>query len=479
MSLKAQAFEGIRWTSVSSLGRAILQFAQIIVLSRLLGPADFGQVALVTATVAFLQIFADAGISNAIIHRRDISAEQLSSLYWFNIGASGILSALLLLCSPLITAWYGQPELAPLFFIAAAALLVNAIGQQLKIQAQKNLLFQALAKVELFGATCGFIIAILLAWQGAGSRAMVAGTLATSAAGTLAAWLTLANGWRPQIRLKYGEITEFVHFGLYMIGNNLANTINSQIDIFLGAKLLGATSTGLYSVPKELNLRIAGLINPIITQVAFPVMAKAQDDVALLRTIYLQIMRMTSSVNFPIYVFMGIFANDIVHVILGPIWQDATPLLQILSAWALLRSTVNPIGSLLMARGRIDLSFKWNLAMLLVIPVAILIGSRAGVTGMAAAMTAVLLLTYWPNWRYQVRPLCGAGFLEYSWQMLVPLLNSLAAAAIAKTITYAVQHDILRCLLEAISFASFYSLLSVIYNKPFFTNIRTLLQRKS
>jgi lipopolysaccharide exporter len=478
MNLRQKAFSGVRWTTLSSAGRAALQFLQVLVLSRLLAPSDFGLVALAVSMVAFLQIFADAGVSNAIIHQQDISAEQISSLYWFNVASSAVLALLLVLISPLLSAWFGQPGLTPLLLLAAATLIVTALAQQLKIQAQKRLDFQSLAKVELIAAVCGFCAAVALAWRGAGAQSLMAGTLCTALTGTLLAWLVLANGWRPQLRLQFKEIRQFIRFGLYMIGNNLANTFNSQIDIFLGSKLLGAASVGLYSVPKELNLRIAGLINPIITQVAFPIMAKAQDDEAQLRRIYLQIMRMTASVNFPIYVFMGVFASDIVALVLGPRWQDAVPLLQILSVWALIRSTGNPVGGLLMARGRADLSFRWNLAMLAVMPPAIWLGSHHGVTGMGHAMVGMMVLAFWPNWRYQVWPLCKAKFFEYSIQLIVPLLLAVTACATAAGATGALDRPALRLPTGLLVAATVYLVLSHFFNKKWVDSIKLMLSSR-
>ncbi|MEX8519828.1 MAG: MOP flippase family protein [Leptothrix sp. (in: b-proteobacteria)] len=478
MNLRAQAMAGVRWTTLSSIGRAILQFLQIIVLSRFLTPAEFGLIALVTSTVAVIQIFADAGVSNAIIHQQEISADQNSSLYWFNVICSALLALLLGLCSPYMAAWYEQPALVSLVLMAAATLLINSLAQQLKLQAQKRLDFHKLAKVELFAAGFGFVAATMLAWHGAGASAMMAGTLATAFFSTLLSWLTLANGWRPQIRLNFEEIREFIHFGLYMIGNNLANALNSQIDIFLGSKLLGTSSVGLYSLPREINLRVAGLINPIITQVAFPIMAKAQEDEDLLRRIYLQIMRMTASINFPIYVFLGLFAPDIIGALFGPKWHDSVPLVQILSIWALIRSTVNPVGSLLMARGRADISFKWNMMMLGLMPIAVWAGSHYGISGIATAMTGTMVLTYWPNWRFQVYPLCKVTLSEYTYQIIVPLVLSLLAAMVCFYIVQTIGLDISRIFISIVMYFSIYLLLSKKFNNEFFSNAATIFRFK-
>ncbi len=85
MSLKAQAFSGVKWSSVSTGGMATFQFGRLIILARLLDPSDFGLMGMIMIVIAFAQIFTDMGISGAIIYRQDISRENLSSLYWLNI----------------------------------------------------------------------------------------------------------------------------------------------------------------------------------------------------------------------------------------------------------------------------------------------------------------------------------------------------------------------------------------------------------
>jgi lipopolysaccharide exporter len=478
MTLRKQTFSGVRWTTFSSLGRAILQFSQIAILARLLTPADFGLVALVVAIMAFLQIFSDTGISNAIIHYQDITREQLSSLYWLNVCVSVALALMLAASTFWVVAWYEQPKLQYLLVLAAITLVVGALGQQIRVLAQKNLRFADLAKVELLAALVGFVVAVALAWVGAGVYALIGGSLVTAVVGCLLVWVRLAEGWRPQARLYPPEIRQFLKFGAYMVCNNLVNTFNSQIDILLGGRLLGAESLGLYSVPKDMNLRVAAVINPIVTQVGLPVMAKAQDDSAVLKRIYLQTLRMTASVNFPIYVLMAVFAPEIVSLLLGEQWQSAVPLMRVFAMWALLRSTTNPVGSLLMARGRADLSFKWNLVWLLITPPTIWAGSQFGTMGMAIAMLALGVVGYWPNWYFLVRPLCGAGLEEYTRQLAVPLALALTAGVAGCAVAYVLDGGLLRVMIGGLTGCLVYCGLSWKFNRVWVSAMLELLGKK-
>ncbi len=121
---------------------------------------------------------------------------------------------------------------------------------------------------------------------------------------------------------------------------------------------------GIYSLPRDLSLRIAFIINPIITRVGFPVMARVQQDTVQLKFIYLQTLRMTASVNFPLYLALALFAEEIVALLFGKQWQASAEYLQIFAVLGLIRSTGNPAGSLLYAVGRANLAFWWNMALL-------------------------------------------------------------------------------------------------------------------
>lgn len=478
MTLRNRTFSGVRWTSFSSLARAILQIAQLSILARLLTSSDFGLVALVTSIMTFLQIFTDAGISNAIMHHQDISKNQLSSLYWLNVGVSVCLALFLIIISPWVALFYKQPEMKFLLIIAACTLIAGSLAQQIRVVAQKNLRFSELSKVEVSAALIGFLVAVASAYGDAGVYAIVFGSLATATFTSIFVWCFLANGWRPILRLRFSEIRRFLIFGAFMIGNNLANTFNSQIDIILGGKMLGAQAIGLYSVPRDLNLRIAGVINPIVTNVGMPVMATAQYDKPLLKRIYLQTMRMTASVNCPLYVALALFAPEIVHLLLGAKWDDAIPLLRIFAVWALFRSTTNPIGSLLIACGRPDLSFKWNVSLLFILPPFIWGGSQFGVIGMSISMTILMMLLYWPNWYFQVNPLCAAGFVEYSKQIAIPFVLSLMAGGVGYLCTFFLVAEIPHLIIGLLVGGGVYWGLSLQFNQILVVTLRELIVGK-
>lgn len=465
MTLRKKAFTSIRWTALSSSVKILVQLSQLVILSKLLTPADFGLIAIAVAIAAFLQIFADAGVSNAIIHFQDISDEQLSSLFWVNVSLAAILAIILAGTSSFIADWYRQPELTSLLYIAALTLLINALGQQLRVNAQKNLLFPMLVKIELSAVLSGFLLSLFLAWYGFGVYSIALGTLFTAIIYCLLAWMFLANGWKPQLHMKISEIKKFLKYGCYMIGNNLVSTVNSQIDILIGGRQLSANDMGLYNVPKTLMLNVQMAINPIITQVGLPIMAIAQNDRNRLKSIYLQTIRITSSINFPIYLAIAFYSSEIVYLVLGEQWKDTIPVIQIFAVWGLVRSVGNPVGSLLLGVGRADMLFKWNLFWTIITGPSLWIGSHWGIYGMAIAMTMLMTLAYIPNWYFLVKPACGAKLKEYFVQSAIPLVLALLAAAFSHILVMQLTNKIYHLTLGIFSGGIIYLILTMMFNK--------------
>lgn len=475
MTLKHQAYSAVRWTTIAMAGKAGLRFLQVAILARLLVPADFGLMALLVAVIAFAQIFSDMGVSSAIIHHRNITHEELSSLYWLNVCAGGVLMLALMLLSSPISSFYNEPTLQPLLIVVSAYFLVSALGQQLRVVAEKELRFAELARIDLIAAIIGFIAAVCWAWASPSVTALLVGLISSTLTITILGWLMLSNGWRPMLRLHLGEIHRFLSFGGYTMASNLANTFNSQADIFIGGRMLATETLGVYSLPRDLSLGLAGIFNPIVTRVGFPVMAKAQHDQSFLKNVYLKTLRMTASVNFPIYLALAVFAPEIVPFLFGTQWNESVPLLRVLALWGMLRSVGSPVGSLLFATGRADLAFKWNLALLVLVAPVIWFGVQWGAAGLALSQLGLMLALFVPGWYFLIKPLCGAGLWEYTSNILIPLVASLTASIVAYMSSEPFTEPLLRLTVGLIVGAVIYVAGSIVINRQWIDSMRLLL----
>jgi len=463
---------------MAMIGKAGLGFIQLIILARVLVPADFGLMAIVVAVIGFIQIFKDMGVSNAIIHHQDITHKQLSSLYWLNVSAGGVLMLLTIIASPFLASFYQEPLLQPLLVLVSITFLTSALGQQLTVVAEKNLNFSVLAKIELASASMGFLVVVIWVWLSPTVTGLVAGLIASSGLMTMLSWRFLANGWRPLARLDFTEIRHFLCFGGFTMADSFVNTFNRQADVFIGGRLLSIEALGVYSLPRDINLRLASAINPIITRVGLPVMAKAQNDVPMLKNIYLKTLRMAASVNFPLYLAVAVFAPEIVMLLFGEQWNESIPLLRIFAVWGLLRSNGNPIGSLIYANGRADLSFKWNMAMFFIIGPLIWFSSQWGSMGVALALLGMQVIFFIPGWYFLVRPLCNAGLWEYTLNIFIPLIASIIACMIAYLSVYFISDLVIRLVMGLVIGGLVYMLVSRTVNKEWTDSMWDLVLKR-
>jgi O-antigen/teichoic acid export membrane protein len=186
---------------------------------------------------------------------------------------------------------------------------------------------------------------------------------------------------------------------------------------------------------------------------------------------------MTAATNAPLYIGVAFFAHDLVHVALGPTWERSGSLLQILALWGGIRSTGNPGGSLLFGMGRADLALKWNLGVLLILPPTIWYGARFGPEGMAWALLIAQLGLFIPAWFFLIRPVCRAGFFEFSSAALSPFLFSLAAIAPGFLIASQFDEALLRLLVGAVISGLLYLLISYYVNRAWLSAMLELAGR--
>ena len=127
---------------------------------------------------------------------------------------------------------------------------------------------------------------------------------------------------------------------------------------------------------------------------------------------------------------MFFHAEAVVLLIFGNRWLDAVLPLRILSLYAMIRSTMNPIGSLQLARGRADQGFYWNLIQSVILGITVYVGSMSGILGVCYTLLFVQAILFVISWKAMVKPLCNAGFIEFVRVFWEPLYLSLIPAVI-------------------------------------------------
>ena len=479
MSLKEKALKGVRWTALSSAVNAVLQLIQLMVLARYLSAHDFGLIAILMVVVNFSQLFVDFGLSKAIIYKQKISHEQLSTLYWLNIIFSLIIFSLIVFLSPYIALFYEEDRLTVAIIITATALIIQSFGQQFRTLFQKELQFEILAKIDIFSALISFVSLLIFAELNFGIYAFIFPMIIMVFLKSILLVYYGRAQHTPEFLLKSQDVKDFFSFGMYSVGNDIVSTLASQMDVIIIGKLLGTESLGMYNIVKELILRPAQLINPIITKVSFPAMAKVNDNIVQVKQIYLKVINYVASVNFPVYVASLLLAPEIITLFLGEKWLVSVEIFQILTLWGFIRSIGNPIGSLIMAVGKPKVEMYWNLFMLGYAPVMLYIGSQWGLTGIAWGNVFSMFILFIPGWYFLIYKTCHASLTEYIKSFIPALWISIVVGLVVYEILNIYQGSLLyNIVITSISGIILLLILNKKYNNDFYNIIFSLIRKR-
>lgn len=480
MTLKHAAFSASRWSTASTLVATGLQLLQTVILARILAPQDFGLMAVAMSVITMVSLLVDLGLSQALIHFDNVSCAERSSIYWLNMLLALVLMLAMWLAAPLLGMAYGSPFLVPLLHCTALIFPISAGGQQLRTLAAKELRFDLLAPIEVGATALSLICAVIAALLGAGVYALAVGFLVRAGAGSVLAWVRLPRAYRPTLHFNPREAMPFLGFGGYLVGESVAGAATRSADVFAGGLVLGPSALGIYALPRDLNLQLSALLNRVVTNVGFPVMSKVKAEPDRVRHIYMQTLRMTASINFPLYICVGLFANEIINLLYGPRWHEAALYLRILAVWGLIRSTGNPVGSLVYATGQTKRAFWWAIGALITLaPLYWLATHIHGTLGLAGSLLLLQAMLVIPAWYFLVKPCCGATLREYLSQFGAPLLCALAAGMLAWLAAHDLPHGVLRLAVGCIVGGIAYLGLSLALNRRWVDAVQELLRLPS
>lgn len=431
--LGGSARRALRWTALSAFCGVGLQLLQILVLARLLEPGDFGRMAMIIAMISIASTFAELGLSSAIIQKPSVLPSELSTLYVVNLLVGLAFFLVAWIVAPWITAVVGFGDITGMVRVAAAVFVVAPLGLQFRALLQKTLNFRLLTLVVISGQAVGTSVAISLALNDVGVWSLIIGYVGTEA--TTAVLLVLVGtqlGFWSGFGWDLRAVRSYLVFGGFRLAAMIANGIHSRMDQLAIGSLIGPTSLGYYTVAQRLVWDPVQRINPIVTRVAFPAFALVQDDPERLRSGYLRMNELLLGINAPLLLGFAAAAPLAVPLLLGPGWDKTIFLVQVLVFYALFRSVGNAGGALVMAKGRADWSFYWNLLLLVLMPTGILIAvlTTDGIGGIAGILTIMqgllLILHYFILVRRLIGPCGYAYFRSVARPLLIAMLMALS-----------------------------------------------------
>lgn len=477
MLLKDRALRGVKWESLAMgiiVGGGLLQ---LFLLVRFIDKSDFGQMAMINVVIAFAIVFLDFGVSSGIIHKQKIEDEELSTLYWLSIIIGAFFSILFYFSSGIIAGFYAEPELNYLIKVASFLFLIQSFGTQYRVLLTKDLQFKLLSKINLWVFLCSFLTTIALAIFHFGVMSLIIGRLAKAILESLLLMRFGRNCFNLSIRINTREISYFIWFGSFQMGERFLNFFNRQVDLILIGKFLGAEALGVYDVIKRLLSRPYQLINPIINKISFPVLSIVQDDDIKVKNYYLKQLNYICTLNFSIYLFLFFNASQVLELILGPEWVAYQDLFMLMALYFLIYSSGNPVGTLLLSRGLPALGFYWNLVTMIMISSFVFFGLNYGLKGTATALLIAQCILFIPNYIFLVNKAVKIPYQVYFGALGVPFMLAIVVGCISYFVSqFLLFSPLLNLCILTILALMIFILLTMRFNRSFISDFKLLFQ---
>jgi O-antigen/teichoic acid export membrane protein len=392
-SLTHRAVSGMMWVAWGSGAMAALKIGVLVVLTRLLSPADFGLVAAGLVVIDFSLNFSQLGLGPALVQRAKLEPRHLSTAFFASSALGLLVGTIIFLSAPLLAEFFRMRDLVPVVRILALSFPVTGTAIVSDSLLSRELRFRVIANRDVFAYATGYgVVGITLAALGWGVWALVAAQLTQTTVRT--AILLRVAPPRLSVRPTWGSFVELMDYGLGQSVARVGVILANQADNLVVGRWLGAAALGLYSRAYQLMSVPTALVGDMLDKVLFPTMSQVQHDLRRLATAYLRGMGLLALVTMPAGVVAAVLAPELVAVAFGPRWQALVPPFQVLALGMMFRTGGRMSDSLSRATGRVYRRAWRQAAYAALVFLGALVGRHWGVTGVAVGVVAALLANY-------------------------------------------------------------------------------------
>ena len=381
---------GVAWKLGSLAATQILRLVTIVLIARVLAPEEFGVAAIALSTWTVATVVTDLALGAALVQKAEIDESDRSTVFWASTGAGCVLALAGIACSGLVAKLFDEPDVKQLFAALALAVLFNSLASTPVALLTRAMDFRTLELVSLAAAVAGAAAGISLAYAGAGAWALVATALVGSAVSCALNWSR--SGWRPGLQFSRARLRRHIGFAATFWGTRAVAGLQRNGDRLLVGRFLGAPELGAYAVPAGIvSVPASRLVDPI-RSVLFPAFSRLQQSLAELADAWSRVTRLVCALLAPVLVALALAADDVVELVLGSSWSEATPVLRIIALAALVQLASSMSAVVLAALGRLSTVLHVFVATFLLSVGGFLIGQRYGLTGAAAGYAAATVV---------------------------------------------------------------------------------------
>ena len=354
--IKNKEVNSILWSGIERFSAQGAQFLLSILIARLVTPSDYGLIAMLTIFLSVAQQFVDSGFSNAIIQKTDRKEIDYYTVFYFNLIISIIIYAVLFWCSPYIAIFYSEPDLEIVAKWIGLNIILTAFYIVPRTKFVIDLNFKIQTKTSFVAVVVSGVVGIVLASYGYGVWALVVQSLLNSLISLSLYWGL--SKWKLKFIFSWFSFKTLFSFGYKLLVVGMLHVIFANIYTLIIGRRFAVTDVGYFNRSQTFATFPSVNITSIICRVLYPIQCHVQNDDYLFKRKFIQYLRATIYIVFPLMICLCVLAKPFILVVLNEKWLSISSILSILCIAYMWYPLTALNWQLLTAKGRSDLALK-------------------------------------------------------------------------------------------------------------------------
>lgn len=461
IDLKTKTTLSLFWSFLDKFGHQLINLLSSIILMAVVAKAEFGIMGILAVFVAFSNLLIDSGFSRALLNRKEISTEEYSSVFYFNVAFGIVIYIVLFFATPYLANLFGEPRITPVARILFLSFVINALGLIHQTLLIKRADFRGLTKVNIPAVLLSAIVAVVLAMKDFGVWALVAQVVTYSGFRTLFLWIY--TSWRPVAKFSTTLLKNSMQLSSKLLSASLIsaffNNIYPSIIAFFFPNSMNSVAD--YTQANKYQDIPFAMISNTFRSISMLILSEINQEVERLKRVVSKLLKTIAFISFPVGMLMILVAEPVFKLIWQEKWLSAVPYFQMLTLAGIVSPFVYVLNELYIARERADIFLGLEIAKRVVLVALIWIFIPKGIMGLAMSWVAYTYFTLIVSLILSNK-LIRYSLLNFFADIAPYALLALACTTLSFFITREITNNFLFILANGISMSASYLILSKI-----------------
>ena len=356
--LRRTAVRGVGVTILAQATSFFIQIGAVMILARLLTPADFGIVTMVTTFSLLFCSFGLNGFTEAILQREEVTHSLVSNIFWANVGISAFLTVAFIAIGPLLAHFYHDSLVAGAARGMSLTILISGLGWTHLALLSRAMEFKTVSAINVAARFISVISTIALAVLGWGYWALVVGQVVVSIVIVIGSWWMCR--WTPSLPKRLEGTGSVVKFAINVYSHYAFNYATRNTDNLLVGWRFSAQALGFYKKAYDLFVLPESQLTAPVSAVVVTILSRLKQDRDQYLRSFLSGISVLAFLGMGIGIDITLVGRDVIRFLLGPGWEEAGRIFALFGPGIGVMLLYNTHGWIHLSSGRPDRWFRWG-----------------------------------------------------------------------------------------------------------------------